>query len=69
MEFLKIGYVKGNHEMDSQSGLVWLLASRAVSTNLAITPYWEVQMMNHLLGVKVDSKSFPAMCSKLHETL
>jgi hypothetical protein len=69
MEFLKIGNVKGPLEMDSQSDLMWLLASRAMSTNLAITPYWEVQMMSYLLGVKVDSKSFPAICNMHHETL
>ena len=68
MEFLKIGNVKGHYEMDSQSGLEWLLASWAIPTNPAITPYWELQMMTRLLGVKVDPKSFPAMCSLHHET-
>jgi len=61
--------VKGPFGMDFQTRFAWLLASRAVPNKLTITYYWAVQMTNRFLGVKLDSKSFPAMYAMHHETL
>ena len=69
MEFLKEDNMKDPLGMESQSGFAWLLASRAVSNKLNITSYWEVQITNRFLGMKLDSKSFPAMYAMHHETL
>jgi len=69
IEFLREGNVKGPLEMDSRSGFALQLASRAVFNKLTITFYWEVQMMNCFLGVKLDSKGFPTIYANLHETL
>jgi len=58
IEFLREGNVKGPLGIDSRTGFAWLLASRALSNKLTITFYWEVQMTNRFLDVKLDSRAF-----------
>ena len=46
-----------------------LLGFCAIFSKTAITLYWEVEITSFLLGVKLDLKSFPSMCSMPHTTL